>query len=456
MAQVRDAFAAGHRRVLLVLPTAAGKTVCFAWLVDRVRLRHRVAVVASRRQLILQASAKLGAIPHGIIMPGHPMTKHNVQVGSVQTMTRRTLDPFGVLIVDEAHHMVSGDYERLLAQHPAALVLGVTATPERLDGRGLGEVFTEMVIGPSVAELTTAGYLCPVETFAPAKPPDIKRVHMQAGDYMTRELALVMDKPTITGDAVAHYQRHAAGLPAIAFCVSVQHAVNTAAAFEAEGWSSVAVHGGMKAREIDPALAGLASGRVSVLTSCSLIDEGVDIPDVGCVIDLAPTQSRARYKQKVGRGMRLAPGKASLKHLDHAGNVFAHGLPDHHVDWTLDGVPRRNRAVPAVAQCPDCFAMHHPGPVCPACGYSYEQAAAAAAAREAIRVEGELALMTLEDHRLAHLRGAPLRDLVKGAATYDDLAAIADARGYNPAWVRRMAGYKHIHAGPADGTEFDA
>lgn len=456
MARVRDAFGVGKRRPLLVLPTGAGKTVCFAWLVAKLQpTGQRVAIVAHRRELIRQASAKLGAVPHGIIAAGHRPTPHAIQVGSVQTMARRDLKPFDVLVIDEAHHAVSGQYEKLIAANPGARILGVTATPERLDGRGLGEVFDTLIEGPTVAELTAGGFLSPVRTFAPSKPPDIRAVATQAGDYMTRELAVVMDKPTITGDAVAHYVQHAAGWPAIAFCVSVQHAINTAEAFRSEGWRAAHVDGAMPEADRDRAIRGLSDGSVSVLTSCALIDEGLDIPNVRAVIDLCPTQSRGRFMQRVGRGMRPAPGKARLIHLDHAGNTFTHGAPDWPHVWTLDGTPRRNRTAPAVAQCPDCYALHSPAPRCPACGHDYETAAAARAAREAERVAGELSMLTLDDIRLAHLRTAPLRELVRGAVAWADLDAIREARGYHPGWTDRMAGYKHVRRGePTGGGEF--
>lgn len=453
---VAAAFVAGHRRVVWVLPTAAGKTVGFTHLARTSGMR--VLIVAHRRELIRQASAKLAGVPHGIIAPwADPEPHHALQVGSVQTIVRRPAFPVDILIVDECHHAVmSGTYGALLAMFPGAMVLGVTATPWRLDGRGLGEVFTHMVLGPTLRELTAAGYLSPVMTWAPEKAPDLRSVHIQAGDFMTRDLAVVMDKPTVTGDAVDHYEQHARGAPALGFCVSIQHAINTAAAFNARGWRAAAVDGTTSARDRDAAFDGLASGAVQAVFSCALIDEGLDVPAVSCMLDLAPTQSLTKFMQRVGRGLRLAEGKPHLVHLDHAGNTLRHGMPDSDRVWTLEGTPRRARTVPAVAQCPDCYALHHPGPRCPACGHDYAAAAEQreSAARAAREVAGMLTPITLEDARLAHLRKEPLRELLKGVKSWDDIEAIREARGYKAPWRDKIAAIRRLRRDNADGSEF--
>jgi len=455
---VASAFVAGHRRVVGVKPTGAGKTVCFAHITRRSGLR--TLITTHRRELIRQASDKLADVPHGIIAPwADPSPGHPVQIGSVQTLVRRPAFPVDMIIADECHHVVpGGQWGALLAMHPNAMVLGVTATPWRLDGRGLGETFSHMVLGPSQRELTEAGYLCPVRVWAPAKAPDLREVHIQAGDFMSRDLAVVMDKPTVTGDAVAHYEQHAWGEPALAFCVSVQHARNTAAAFTARGWHAVAVDGTTPERERDRAFAGLATGAIHLVASCALIDEGLDVPAVGCVIDLAPTQSLGKVRQRVGRGIRPAPGKLYLPYLDHAGNTLRHGMPDADHDWTLEGRPKRARTAPAVAQCPDCFAMHRPAPACPACGHDYGAALEAREAqdRKAREVAGTLTQITLEDARLRHLRVTPLRELLKGITTWEDVEAIRDARGYDRRWRDRIASYHRLRPGdePPAGSEF--
>ena len=436
VAQIAEAYARGAKRVLYVCPTGGGKTVTFGHIAERLLGGgKRVVTAAHRRELIDQARRRL---PSG------------VAVGSVQTLANRRLSyDFGIL--DEAHHAVAKNYRRMMDQIP--VWLGVTATPERLDGQGLGDVFDAMVVSQSSAELCAAGYLAPVEAYAPERAPDIRKVRVQAGDYMTRELALVMDQPTITGDAVVHYQRHAAGEASIVFCVSVQHAVSTAEAFNREGWSALAVYGGMGDAARDAAIAGIADGTYTHLMSCALIDEGLDVPGVSCIIDLAPTQSLSRWLQRIGRGRR-PPGRCVL--LDHAGNMMErHGWPDWPREWSLEGTPKRAKTAPAIAQCPECYAIHPPGSACPACGYNYETAERERTAREAAIRAGELSRMTLDDHRLLHLRTAPLKELVRGAVSWDDLEAISKARNFKRGWTDRMASFKRLGRKDTGGDEFD-
>lgn len=461
---IAAAFGSGARAVLAVMPTAGGKTIVFADSAGRIAAQGvPVLIAAHRRELIHQASAKLRDIglAHGIIAPGHEQTRHLIQVGSVQTLGRRLdrIQKFGLIIPDEAHHSVAGQWSALFESQPDARILGFTATPERLDGRGLGRsaggVFDALVEGPSVAELVAGGFIVPARVFAPAAPPEVQALHTLAGDFNPRELAAAMDRPSITGNAVDHYERLCPYQPAIAFCAGVEHAQHTAAAFRAEGWRAVCVHGGMPADERDAALAGLAEGRLDIVTSADLISEGVDVPRVGAVIMLRPTQSLGLYMQMVGRGFRLYPGKSCLFVLDHAGNVLRHGMPDAPRVWTLDGRPKRDNSAPAVRQCPHCFAIHAPTPACPECGFDYAAAESAARRRELERREGELAEMTADDRRLAMLRDRSLVELVREAADFEAMDEIRRARGYKAGWTpRQMAMRGRRQPGHARGEEF--
>jgi DNA repair protein RadD len=439
----RLADGAGRRAPLAVMPTGAGKTIVFSAVAESGSSRgKRILILAHRRELIRQASNKLtdAVVPHGIICPGFTPSRERVQVGSVQTVARRLseLDLFDLIIIDEAHHSVGGQYQAIIRAQPQARLLGVTATPERLDGRGLGVnaggCFDEMVIGPSVAELIDGGFLSPARIFAPADAPDLSSVRTRMGDYDTAGLVANIDVPTITGDVVAHYAQHAAGQPAIAFCITVEHAKHVAATFQAAGWRSVAAHGGMVPRERDHAIGGLATGATQVLCTCDLISEGLDVPAVGAVILLRPTKSVGLFLQQVGRGLRTAPGKQHLIVLDHAGCTLHHGLPDSPRQWSLDGRPKKDKA-PAVRQCKGCFALHAPAPSCPACGFVYPLPKGGGG-RKLEQRDGVLS--ELSDDRLAELRSAPLRDLLKSAKSRDDLELIRKAKGYKAGWTFHM------------------
>ncbi|CAB4126881.1 SSL2 DNA or RNA helicases of superfamily II [uncultured Caudovirales phage] len=441
---VRAAYRSGARAPLLVLPTGGGKTVVFSHIAQSAAERgNTVLVLAHRRELIRQASAKLrdAGVAHGIIAPGHTPTRDACQVASVQTLGRRLSDPRypepSLIIIDEAHHAVAGQWATICASYPRARLLGVTATPQRMDGQGLGTEaggpFDSLVVGPSMADLIERGFLSPCRVFAPAEAPDLSGVRTRGGDYETGALADAMSAPRIVGNAVEHYARHTPGLPAILFSPSVAHAEATAEAFRAAGWRAVAASGTTDPAERDAAIAGLATGAVQVLCSCDLISEGLDVPAVSTVILLRPTKSLGLFLQQVGRGLRPAPGKTALTVLDHAGNTLTHGMPDAPREWTLAGRAKgkKKEQPPASRQCPDCFAVTAPLPVCPECGHQF-----VTAAREIEVVDGTLS--EIDADRLTALRQTKLHVLLKDARTEADLREISKAKGYKRGWVEHV------------------
>lgn len=437
---LRAAFRRGARSVLLVAPTGSGKTIILAAMALGAAERGtRLLILAHRAELIAQASAKLDAagVLHGRIAPGAPWLDLPIQVGSVQTVARRlgTLPRFGLVALDEAHHAVAGSWAAVLDAQHGARVVGLTATPQRLDGRGLGVSaggpFDALVLGPSVSDLISAGHLVPTRVFAPPGP-DLSSVRTVRGDYDQRGLAEVVDHARLVGDIVEHYQRHAAGLPAIAFCASVQHAQHVAEAFRGAGIVAEAAHGALAPGERARILGGLGRG-VQVVCAADLISEGLDVPGVGAVILARPTQSLALHRQQVGRGLRPAPGKRGLIVLDHAGNTVRHGFAETPAQWTLDGRKRRETP-PAVRQCPACYCAHPPAARCPECGHAY---AAARAPREAPRQDAGT-LVEISRASVEQIRAVPLPELLKAARSKEDIRAIGRARGYHPGWAKRQ------------------
>lgn len=371
----RSALRQGKRAPLIVAPCGAGKTVLFSYMAGRAS--ERTYIIAHRQELLDQISNTLSAfdVPHGFIAAGYPATRDRVQVCSVQTLVNRHTPPPGLVIIDEAHHATSKSYITLLAKWDQARAIGVTATPERLDGRGLGDVFDELVLGPSVADLISSGNLVPYRIYAPSRP-DLTGVKRVAGDYARGELAGAVDRPTITGDAVAHYQRLAYGRRAIVFCVSIQHARHVAMAFQAAGIQSAWLEGGMAPTERKRTVQAFREGRIQILTSCDLVSEGFDLPAIEVAIMLRPTQSLALWIQQAGRALRPMEGKPEALILDHAGNVFRHGMPDADREWSLLGRPkgagRQREQEVSVKVCQKCFAAQAPGAVrCVYCGYEF-------------------------------------------------------------------------------------
>jgi superfamily II DNA or RNA helicase len=346
---LRDSYRTGHKAPLLCMPTAAGKTVVFAECTRLAALRNtRTLILVHRAELLAQAVRKLRdvGIEPGIVAAGvKPTPDATVQVGTVQTAVRRDLGQYGLAIFDEAHHGVAPTWREIIEALPDTRLMGCTATPARLDGKGLGVhaggIFDDLIVGATVRELTEAGWLCPAKVYVAATRLDLRAVHVTAGDYNKGELADAVMAADISGDAVAEYRKHAAGQPAIAFCVTISHAEHTAAQFQINGYRAAAIHGKLPRPERDRLLAGLASGEIEILTSCEILGEGIDIPTIGAAILLRPTRSLAVYLQQVGRGLRPAPGKPHLTVLDLAGNAIEHGLPDEEREWSLDAAPKR-------------------------------------------------------------------------------------------------------------------
>lgn len=430
---LRRAFRSGYRAPLLVLPTGGGKTIVFSAITASAAGRgRRVLVLVHRRELISQASAKLAVagVPHGTIAAGAPATADPVQVASVQTLIRRlpriTWSP-DLIIIDEAHHAAAGSWAAIIDHWPDALRLGVTATPRRLDGRGLRGSFDALISGPTVADLTVAGYLSPARIYAPPCKADLSGIRTRAGDFAADQAAAAMDRPTVTGDAIEHYRRLCPGAPAVAFCCTAAHAEAVAAQFRAAGLTAATILGTTAPADRQQQVADLAAGRLQILVSVDVISEGFDCPGAAAAILLRPTQSEALYLQQVGRVLRPAPGKPHALILDHVGNVHRHGWPDDPRDWSLDDRRRRTRAAdgtaPTVRTCPQCFAAFKPAPLCPCCG-----AACAPEPRRAMQqVDGELQELRRVN---AQLRAEERRRQGR-AQSLQQLIALGQARGMN-------------------------
>lgn len=437
---LRQSYRIGKRRPLLVSPTGSGKTVLFSYMASEAKRRgNRVIILAHRAELLDQISRTLRqfSVPHGFIAPGYPNEgRHDVQVASVFALARRIqrIKKPDLIIIDEAHHAISSStWGKVIEAWPEARVLGVTATPCRLSGDGLSDVFDDLVHGPSVAELIDLKSLSPYRLFAP-NPINLTGVHIRAGDYVKGELAAAIDKPSITGDAIREYARRANGKRAVVFCISVEHAVHVAAQFKAAGYSAASIDGGMDRGERKRIVTEFAAGRIQIMTSCDLISEGFDAPSIEVAILLRPTQSLSLYLQQVGRALRTFPGKTEAIILDHAGNAFRHGLPDDDREWSLEGSKRTKRErdpddVP-VKSCPKCLAaVRSISQNCKYCGHVFE-----VRAREIEHVEGDLKEIDKDA-----LRRAARREQAQ-ARTLEDLIALGKARGMNnPAgWARHV------------------
>lgn len=430
----RQAYRAGHRAVLFQLPTGGGKTITASTVVHGASQKGNVTWwLCHRRELASQASQTFHSlgIPHGTVQQGFVSNPHAcVQVASIQTIVRRLneLPAPSLIVFDEAHHIGAAQWDAIYHRFPGAKVLGLTATPWRLDGVGLGRWFGHMTNGPTVADLIETGSLSRYRLFAPAKP-DLSGVAMTAGDYQRGALAKAMDKPQIVGDAIGHYQRLCAGKRAVAFAAGVQNSINIAEQFNAAGIAAEHVDGSMPADQRDAAVDRFRRGETLVLCNADLFGEGFDVPAIEAAILLRPTKSLSLYLQQAGRALRPFAGKSEAIILDHAGNSITHGLPDDERTWDLADREKRRKGekveVP-VRQCRECFFVYRPAPKCPNCGH-----APPVQARELEVVEGTLA----EVKKVVSIQK---RREVGKAETLDDFLRIAAERGYKPGWAHQM------------------
>jgi len=442
--EIRQSYKDGYKAPCLVMPCASGKTFTFASIAEQASAKgNKTLILVHRRELLLQASRTLDSlgVKHGLIQAGISVNNFNqpsVYVASVQTLIKR-LDKLNwtpdLTICDECHHVTNKTtWGKILSYYAKSKVLGVTASPIRLDGHGLGVdsggFFDKLIVGPSVAELTAKGYLSPAVVYAPPQKADFSGLHVRGGDFAKDEVEAVMDKPTIVGDCINEYRKLCSMEPAIVFCTSIAHAEHVADAFLVAGYQAASIDGKMDQITREQRISDLGSGKLQVLTSCDIISEGTDIPVVSVGIMLRPTMSLGLHIQQTGRILRTAPGKTRALILDHIGGVYRHGLPDEPYDWNLEGRQKRpasaSDAAP-VRQCSNCFHVHRPAPVCPRCGYVYP-----VQSREVEEVDG-----TLEQVDPAEVRRAMKREQAR-AKSLEDLVKIGKERGYkNPhAWAR--------------------
>jgi superfamily II DNA or RNA helicase len=396
-------------------------------------------ILCHRQELIDQivSSLKRFGIEPGVIAAGYETNyAAPVQVASVFTLARRleSVPSPDLIIVDEAHHAVSKTTWGKILTHYNCLRLGVTATPYRLSGEGLNDLFDDMVLGPSVQELIDLGALSAVKTYAPAEP-NTKGLRQTGGDFEKDALAELMDKPSVTGDAVTHYQRLCNGLPAIAFCVSIEHARHVAECFAAAGYRAASVDGKMDREQRKQAIKDFRDGKIQILASCELISEGFDVPGVVAGLLLRPTKSLSLHFQQVGRCLRPADGKERAIILDHAGNTRRFGLVTEPQEWTLASRERKPGRVKSgdesvsVRVCKSCFAATSSrGTVCPDCGTEFP-----IQQRKVAQRDGELHEVVAGQRRERKREQA-------GAFSYEDLVNIGRIRGYaNPhAWAHHV------------------
>lgn len=415
-----EAFRHGKKRVLLTVGCGAGKSYIFAKMAERTK--GPVLVLTHRRELLEQTGRLFQE--HGV----------DARISMILTEANRLgqYERPALIITDEAHLSRSNSWVKVLDYYNTFTV-GFTATPVRLDGKPLGDIYDELVTGVSVRWLIENQRLAPYEYFAPTTV-DTEGLRVQDGDYVIRDMEQLMTERAIYGNVIKSYQRFAPGERSIIYCVSVKHARETADAFNTAGIRAEFLSAGTPAGRRKEILDDFRRGKFAVLCNVGIISEGVSIDEVSCCILLRPTESHALFWQQGMRAMRYQPGKVA-KIIDCVGNYTRNPLFDADVEWSLtQSVKKRNRLNAEgnfyIRTCPKCFKVFKTAPVCPYCGATYPLHPREVKAHENI----ELQRISAEEAAKAEAARKQKRMEVGRARSLPELIAIGKERGYkNPA-----------------------
>ena len=425
--KVFSSFREGYRRPLVVAPCGAGKSYLFVELIKRTRgetliLTHRQELKEQHEALLEELGAK------------------NARVAMILTEANRLGGyPRPELIVtDEAHLSRSNSWMKVIDYYNTFTV-GFTATPVRLDGKPLGDIFDTLIEGVDTRWLIENRRLAPYEYFAPTMV-DTSGLRTVAGDYVVSDLERLMNERAIYGDIIDSYRRFAPGERSICYCVSVNHAKETAQAFNAAGIKAEYLSSGTPAKQRKAVMEDFREGRITVLCNVGIISEGVSIDEVSCCMLLRATESVALGIQQMMRCMRYLPGKTA-KILDFVGNYLRVGLPDYDREWSLDKPLRKRRDMDEngnfyIRCCPECYMTFPTASICPFCGTEYPLHP-----RE-IKAHQDIELQRISAEEAERVTEAKTKSRIEQgrANTFEELVRLGKQRGYkNPAfWAAQV------------------
>lgn len=402
---IRAAFRRGSRRILAQLPTGGGKTIVASHIIaGALAKEHKAMFLAPRRELITQTrdSFMRNGIHAGIIMAKERASPTlDVQVASFDTLHHRgmrrqrmAMPPAGLVIVDEAHLSLADSRKSIIKHYGDALVIGLTATPAGPDGRGMGEVYDDLVLGWPMQQLVDEAYLVPARYVVPS-PWDLSMLRNSGDDFTEESMSNAVDQPQLIGDIVETWQKHANGMSTVVFCVNRAHARHVTDEFKSAGIAAEYVDGETPREERRDIFARVRSRQTTVLVNVFVASYGLDIPILECAQLARPTRNIPYYLQTVGRVVRpvYADGMpqdtreqrlaAFLKQfalvIDHVGAVDACGYVTDVVPWTLDGSVKirdakrelqQEKAEPKPVTCIQCRTSFSGRRTCPTCGHA--------------------------------------------------------------------------------------
>lgn len=418
-------FSKGNRRVLVVSPCGSGKTVLMAQMAANSQASgKRVWVILPRQEILEQTLETFESC--GIQL-------NTIHIGMAITTANHVdeLPSPDLILFDECHISVASTYWKIVNAAPDAFIVGLTASPCRTDNKPLGSLYETLVEGVTVRWLIENKYLAPYEYYS------VTVADLSAMSDCNDAADLFM-KPTVYGKVVKEWRKLASNLPTVVYCASVNHSKETAKAFCEAGINAVHFDGTTPYNERKQIVDSFRKGEIQVLCNCDLISMGFDMPDIGCVVMLRPTQSASLYIQQSGRALRYKPGKTAII-IDAVANFARFQLPDEPYEWSLDIPIKQRRATDEngnfyIRTCPSCFKVFKTAPVCPFCGCAYPLHPREIKAHEDI----ELARITAEEAAEAERKRKQMRMEVGRARTLPELLAIAKERGYSPQWAYKM------------------
>ncbi len=440
VAKVRAQFAKKVKRVCLQAPTGCGKTVIALHIIAAALARgNKVLFLVHVKELIEQtaAAATEEGLQYSYLAAGYPHdASKNFQIASTQTVSRRLKNVKfkpDFIVYDEAHHSVAETSLKVLERFKDIPLLGLTATPCRLDGKGLNQAFDNLVVTVSTRELIDKGFLSEFEYFAPESGINFNEVHTLAGDYNQHELEEQMDTKQIFGKVIENYKRYVDGEPAIVFALNVKHSVQVVAEFNAAGVAAAHIDAKTPRQERKQIVSDFKRGKVKVLSNVNIATEGFDMPACSAVFIARPTKSETLCLQMWGRGLRKSGAKV-CKIFDHVENYIHHGLPDEERKWTLDGVEvneEEKKKRKSYITCPHCDFTYKPVKprICPKCGHYQE-----VIEQEIVHTSGVLQQVTNYSRKHTFSK-EDVKLKKRQCKTLEEFRALAKELNYKPYWA---------------------
>ena len=401
--EILSLYSQGVQGVIGDMPTGSGKTVCMARLSQIfVKKTVSVLILVHRDELVRQTSHKLAAmgVSHGIV--ASKMHNENpralVQVAMVQTIVRRLSRikrEFGLIIVDEAHLGAAKSYVSIIERWSEALRLGMSATPYRMERKGLSVIGTHVVKGRRIKNLIEDGSLVKFRTFG-VNVADLDNLKIVNGDYDRESQSKILNRPHVVGEIVSHYERLASGRSALFFGASREHSKSACAEFLKKGIKAYHIDGETPYEIRIKAVKMLEAGRIKVLCNYGCLTEGFDSTIISAIIVARKTASIALWKQMIGRGLRLHEGKEDCVIIDHGGNALEHGNVTWEHPYDIFGSKKKRERTIICKVCKNCATVVEANAIkCPACDFSFE--VDGSGERKIRQVDGDLVEITSDE-----------------------------------------------------------